>query len=58
MNSDNFHFPIALISHSLDYSILNKRQSIKQGDRASTILYNYSADALLVQLHKRLEGVV
>ena len=51
-------YVISIVNNEQQPRILNKRQNIKQGDRASTILYNYSADALLVQLHKRLEGVV
>ena len=50
-------YVISIVNNEQQPRILNKRQNIKQGDRASTILYNYSA-ALLVQLHKRLEGVV
>ena len=51
-------YVISIVNNEQQPRILNKRQNIKQGDRASTILYNYSADALLVHLHKRLQGVV
>ena len=51
-------YVISIVNNEQQPRILNKRQNIKQGDRASTLLYNYSADALLVQLHKRLQGVV
>lgn len=51
-------YVISIINNQQQPRILNKRKNIKQGDRASTLLYNFSADALLVHLHKRLQGLV
>ena len=50
-------YVICVINNEQQPRILNRRQNIKQGDRGSTVLYNFSADALLVHLHKRLQGI-
>lgn len=51
-------YVISIINNERQQRIMNRRKNIKQGDRTSTILYNYSVDPLLIYLHKRLQGIM
>ena len=55
---DNPSYVINIINNQQQPRIENKRKSIYQGDRTSTVLYNFSVDPLLIHLHKRLKGLV
>ena len=49
---------ICTINNQQQSRILNKRGSIKQGDRASTALYCFSTSPFLSYLQKRLQGIM
>ena len=53
--SDNI--TIVVINNILGQSYENKRWSIRQGDRPSSILFCYGIDPHLVWLYKRLHGI-
>ena len=55
--SNNQSFVINIINNEQQAPIENKRKAIFQGDRTSTILFNFSIDPLLVHLKNRLKGL-
>ena len=51
-------YVINIVNNEQQQRILNKKKNIRQGDRTSTILYNYGVDPLLIRLNRRLQGYV
>ena len=54
----NPSFIVNIINNQRQPVIRNKRKSIYQGDKTSTVLYNFSIDCLLNYLQRRLKGLV
>ena len=54
---DGAGFCIPVINNDKSKRVRNIRKLLKQGDRVSTTLYNYSVDPLLTYLEKRLQGI-
>ena len=51
------HFSIVVVNNVLGRKFENKRWSIRQGDRPSSILFCYGIDPHLAWLEKRLRGI-
>ena len=57
-NDSGSGFCIPVINNEKKDRIRNVRKILKQGDRLSCLLFNFSIDPLLVFLEKRLQGIV
>ena len=56
-NLYNNNYTIVVVNNIPGRSLKNKRWSIRQGDRPSSILFCYGIDPLLAWLSKRLQGI-
>ena len=51
------NFPIVVVKNVLGKKFENRRWSIRQGDRPSSVLFCYGIDPHLSWLHARLQGI-
>ena len=54
---DTDSYVSCIINNEQQPRMVNRRKNIRQGDRNSTSLYVFGADALLITLNKRLKGL-